>query len=97
MKIFILGLKYKKLKLNSNEIDEKIIKLFEDNPDVLKNFGGDIENLINYCELNVNRENFETSQFEKIINLKILKKSINDYLNVINDNEDNTWKQMIYI
>ena len=99
MNIFILGLKYKKLKLNSKEIDEKkIIKLFEENPNAFKNFGGDIENLINYCELNVNRENFgKHPNLRKIINLKILKKSINDYLNVINDNEDNTWKDMIYI
>ena len=97
--IFLLGLKYKKIKLDSSTIDEsKIIKLFEENSDILKNFGGDIENLINYCELNTNRDNFgKHPSLKKIITFEILKKSIKDYSNVINNEENNNWKHMIYI
>jgi len=94
--IFLSFIRRKKLRLHCDVTEDKLVKLFKKEKEKLVNYGGDIENIITQCELLNDRLHFGAHpKYRNIIDLDIIKKSIEKYQNNVNKDSNNTsWKKM---
>ena len=94
--IFISFLRRKNLKLHYEIKESDLVDIFKTEKSYLVNYGGDIENIVNQCELLNDRLKFGTHPKNRnVLTLKTVKHSIEKYKSHANMTEDNTsWKQM---
>ena len=92
--IFLSFVKLKTMKLDKSLTEKSITNIFTTNKSKLKNYGGDIENIINRCCMKCNIDNFGQHPLKrKIITKKVLKEVIDDYKS---ESEHNTHALSIY-
>jgi hypothetical protein len=79
--IFISFIRKKRLKLDSNITEKDLAQLFKKEKNNLSNFGGDLENIINKCQMLCDRERFgDHPRKRNIITLDIINKSMAEHI-----------------
>ena len=96
--IFISFLKRKQLKLHYSVKLDNIIKLFNTNKEILKNYAGDIENIITYCQFLSDRRYFgHNYEYRKILSYNLIEEAFNNYKKTIINKENNNYIHNMYI
>ena len=79
--IFISFVRKKRLKLDSRISENDLAQLFKKEKNNLNNFGGDLENIINKCQMLCDRERFgDHPRKRNIITLDIINKSMSEHI-----------------
>lgn len=85
--IFISFIRKKHLKLDSKISENDLTQLFKKEKNNLGNFGGDLENIVNGCQILCDRKRFgDHPQKRNIITLDIINKSMNDHVTRLGSN-----------
>jgi ATP-dependent Clp protease ATP-binding subunit ClpA len=94
--IFRHRIRQSRLKLHYKVTDTDLVKLFgQDGDNKLKNFGGDIENIVTHCEMINDRDNFGSHpKLRKILTLKTIKRGFEEYKSHLNESRDDAWKSL---